>query len=63
MPGGHPYLLMFSPDFCTGCDRPLCDHERERVYPDDGRGPAGSYHYEYFCRPGQPAQLPALEVA
>lgn len=44
MPGGHPYFLMVSPDFCERCDRPLCDHDRERVYPDDG------YHRELPLR-------------
>lgn len=51
---------MVSPDFCERCDRPLCDHDRERVYPDDG--PTGSYHYEYFCPNGRPAQVPPVEV-
>ena len=60
MPGGHPYFLMVSPDFCESCDQPLCDHDRERVYPDDG--PSGSYHYEYFCPNGGRAQVPRVEA-
>lgn len=30
---------------CDRCDAPLHQHERERVYPDDG--PTGSWHYTY----------------
>lgn len=60
MPGGHPYFLAVSPDFCERCDQPLCDHDRERVYPADG--PPGSFHYEYFCPNGRPARVPKIEV-
>lgn len=35
---------------CHNCGKPGFKHEKERVYPDDG--PAGSYHYEYYC-PGE----------
>lgn len=32
---------------CDDCGHPLHDHDKERVYPDNG--PAGSFHYEYIC--------------
>lgn len=32
---------------CNQCGVPAHEHEKERVYPDDG--PAGSYHYKYIC--------------
>lgn len=35
---------------CRTCGKPHADHDRRRVYPDDG--PPGSYHYEYFNCPG-----------
>jgi len=37
---------------CKACKRSLADHDRERVTPDDGKGPAGSYHYRYVCDDG-----------
>jgi uncharacterized membrane protein len=35
---------------CPHCSAPLHEHEKTRVYPDDG--PAGTYHYEYHSCPG-----------
>jgi len=35
---------------CVHCGHVGHEHERERVYPDDG--PAGSYHYEHRCPTG-----------
>lgn len=32
---------------CSWCEVPLHEHDKKRVYPDDG--PAGSYHYKYLC--------------
>lgn len=32
---------------CTNCDAKWHQHDKERVYPDDG--PSGSYHYKYHC--------------
>lgn len=58
MPNGHPYFLRSSADHCTRCGDPLCEHDRERVFPEDG--PPGSSHYEYYCKPsGAPARIPA----
>lgn len=57
MPNGHPYFLYSSEDYCRRCERPLCDHDRRLVYPDDG--PPGSSHYEYFCPNGKHALLPS----
>ena len=37
---------------CRHCGNPLADHDRERVTPDDGRGPDGAYHYRYVCPDG-----------
>lgn len=32
---------------CRYCGKAGHEHEKERVYPDDG--PAGAYHYRYLC--------------
>ena len=35
---------------CANCGHAGHEHDKERVYPDDG--PAGSYHYRYVCPEG-----------
>ena len=32
---------------CSDCNVPLSDHDKERDY--SGKGPAGSYSYNYIC--------------
>lgn len=32
---------------CANCGRKRHEHDKERVY--GGKGPSGSYHYEYVC--------------
>jgi hypothetical protein len=41
---------------CDNCGRPAFAHQKRRFYPDDG--PAGSYHYHYFC-PGTTSRFQA----
>lgn len=50
---------------CRSCGKPLHMHDRRRVYPDDDRGPPGSYHFEYYNCPGgfSPGLLSALAGA
>lgn len=36
---------------CCYCGLDLHEHDRERVYPDDG--PDGTYHYVYRCPNGE----------
>jgi len=36
---------------CENCGEFGHEHEKKRVYPDDG--PSGSYHYEYHCPEGE----------
>lgn len=41
---------------CEICGEKSHDHDKRRVYDDDG--PAGSYHVEYWCpgtKPGEAA--------
>ena len=35
---------------CEHCKKPAHEHDKERVYPDDG--PVGSYHYRLYCKDG-----------
>lgn len=35
---------------CANCGHVGHEHDKERVYDDDG--PTGSYHYEYTCPGG-----------
>lgn len=35
---------------CVNCGELGCDHEKRKVFPDDG--PAGSWHHEYLCPNG-----------
>lgn len=35
---------------CRNCGRTAQEHEKERVFPDDG--PAGSWHWRYNCPDG-----------
>jgi hypothetical protein len=38
-------------DECPDCGLHLHEHDKERVYNDDG--PVESYHYEYQCPGGE----------
>lgn len=42
-------LTIRAEDNCKECGLQLHEHNKERVYPNDG--PAGSYRYEYICPP------------
>lgn len=41
---------------CRECDERPHEHEKRRVFPDDG--PTGSYHHEYWCPGSIPDDLP-----
>jgi len=33
---------------CPECGEKFSEHDKERVYPDDG--PTGSWHWDYQCK-------------
>lgn len=41
------------PTQCRFCKGQVAQHDRVRVYPDDG--PPGSWHYQYRCPDGEDA--------
>lgn len=45
---GERERTLGSAEPCPDCGEPFHEHDKERVYPDDG--PAGSWHYTYICK-------------
>lgn len=37
----------FGPYGCEHCGLKAHEHDKERVFPEDG--PPGSWHWEYYC--------------
>lgn len=46
-PGKPAFRQQVAPTDCVKCKLPAHEHQRVKVYPDDG--PAGTYHYELHC--------------